>query len=348
MKNLTEIKKTCTIIKDSEQSFTVIIEDIAYKLDIELIEDNISIRIYNDIPGIRYELNYDFEDFIELNKMFSQYKDLKKIYVFLIGEIFREEILIEEKNGKLSLYLNDHEMIRIKFNKVLENDKKKCLKIKDMTRIVVKLAQKIKNLDSSFVNEKDSKCAQIESVDINASKIASKTELLQMKKWIGRLCEFDLLYRGTRDGKDSYNFHECCDDKGPTISIIESEDGSRFGGFTTIDWRSDEGKLMDRHHQTFLFSLNKLKKYSLTIPNDDNDGITSLNYTIVEIKSNISHSLCFGENKDIFISDNWTDDTLSDFPNSFGINENASKNELVPHKFKPIEIEVYSVKYNKD
>ena len=46
-----------------------------------------------------------------------------------------------------------------------------------------------------------------------------------------------LLYRASRDGWYSYNFHSCCDNKGPTVTVIESGDNI-FGGFTEQSWES--------------------------------------------------------------------------------------------------------------
>jgi hypothetical protein len=81
-----------------------------------------------------------------------------------------------------------------------------------------------------------------------------------MKKWIGYDCEFELLYRGTENGKSAKNFHEKCDNKGPTISLIRTLDGSKFGGFTDLCWESiNSYKTGKRQHNTFLFSLNFVK-----------------------------------------------------------------------------------------
>ena len=46
-----------------------------------------------------------------------------------------------------------------------------------------------------------------------------------------------LLYQASRDGWYSNNFHSCCDNKGPTVTVIESGDNI-FGGFTEQSWES--------------------------------------------------------------------------------------------------------------
>ena len=47
-----------------------------------------------------------------------------------------------------------------------------------------------------------------------------------------------LLYRGSRDGFEAKTFHEKCDNKGETLTIIESTDNYIFGGYTEINWDS--------------------------------------------------------------------------------------------------------------
>ena len=46
-----------------------------------------------------------------------------------------------------------------------------------------------------------------------------------------------LLYRASRDDWSSVNFHSCCDYKGPTVTVIKSDDNI-FGGFTEQSWVS--------------------------------------------------------------------------------------------------------------
>lgn len=50
--------------------------------------------------------------------------------------------------------------------------------------------------------------------------------------------QINLIYRGSRDGFLSKNFHNKCDYKGETLSIIKSTKGYIFGGYTKINWDS--------------------------------------------------------------------------------------------------------------
>ena len=51
-----------------------------------------------------------------------------------------------------------------------------------------------------------------------------------------------LLMRGTEDGFTSEKFHRLCDNMGPTLTVIKSENSEFgtdqiFGGFTTVSWQ---------------------------------------------------------------------------------------------------------------
>ena len=47
----------------------------------------------------------------------------------------------------------------------------------------------------------------------------------------------ELVFKGSRDGFKSGDFHRMCKDKPNTLSVVESEHGSIFGGFTSLAWR---------------------------------------------------------------------------------------------------------------
>ena len=48
-----------------------------------------------------------------------------------------------------------------------------------------------------------------------------------------------LLYRGSRDGWHASDFHKCCDNKGPTVTLIKvvtTDAKYIFGGYTDQSW----------------------------------------------------------------------------------------------------------------
>ena len=66
----------------------------------------------------------------------------------------------------------------------------------------------------------------------------------------------ELIYWGTRDGDSSKNFHQKCDNRGPTLTLCREKNGIIFGGYTEANWDSD-----NRHAKgdktTFIFLYYK-------------------------------------------------------------------------------------------
>ena len=66
----------------------------------------------------------------------------------------------------------------------------------------------------------------------------------------------ELLYRGTKDGSSSKDFHSKCDNKGPTITLFKNEKEFIFGGFTSISWTDNRGRLTAS--DSFIFTLTNI------------------------------------------------------------------------------------------
>lgn len=48
-----------------------------------------------------------------------------------------------------------------------------------------------------------------------------------------------LVYCGSINGWNFKNFHDCCDGKGPTVSLFKIKDGDCIGGYTSAKWSSE-------------------------------------------------------------------------------------------------------------
>ena len=65
------------------------------------------------------------------------------------------------------------------------------------------------------------------------------------------------------NGNSSKDFHNYCDNKGPTLTLIKTTKNKIFGGFTPLNFESYGGPKYDIDGQTFIFSLDSMKKYKL-------------------------------------------------------------------------------------
>ncbi|ETO04450.1 hypothetical protein RFI_32947, partial [Reticulomyxa filosa] len=64
-----------------------------------------------------------------------------------------------------------------------------------------------------------------------------------------------LLYQGSRDGFDPTDFHQTCDNKGKTVTIIMEECNHVFGGFTNAKWYSSRGVAYSKDGGAFVYLL---------------------------------------------------------------------------------------------
>ena len=70
------------------------------------------------------------------------------------------------------------------------------------------------------------------------------------------LQKWKLIYRGTRDGFSSEDFHKKCDTFKDTLTLVKSENRSKyniFGGYTKMEWKSDGTRVLDP--DAFVLSL---------------------------------------------------------------------------------------------
>jgi hypothetical protein len=85
------------------------------------------------------------------------------------------------------------------------------------------------------------------------SMILEQDDCGQLHEWLNLEGNWELCYRGTRDGFRAFNFHQLCDGAHPSLTIIKTTTGQVLGGFTSIGWSSRSGFHQD--HTSFLFTL---------------------------------------------------------------------------------------------
>ncbi|GES97834.1 carbohydrate-binding module family 13 protein [Rhizophagus clarus] len=150
-------------------------------------------------------------------------------------------------------------------------------------------------LNLSDPNSKpDDKSKPRKTKKINLKTIDSKIITYQhaelILKWVNRLeitdelttsHEFELLFRGSRDGSEPKKFHQFCDGKSHTITVAKVEDSNEIlGGYNPIAWNSD----CDRNttKDSFIFSF------------ENNNGIDNhiLSHVVNEQWAIYNHDSC--------------------------------------------------------
>jgi len=242
---------------DSKETY---INDFTFN-QIDPIEDifcELSFNIYN-IKSISFSYNH-----LILIILLPCQKNREAKFILNLKKNF----VLEEKNNQLLL---EYEKI-IKNQK--KNLKKKDLKIKSLKDKISNLENKISYLESIINNEKNKNLdsfnnngenkiiESIINIGENKEQVISEDERIEkLKKLIGRKCNLELLYQMTKDGSLCSTFHNKVDNKGPTITLFESEDGYKFGGYTSQSFQT--GKKWIKDPDSFLFNFYNLKKFPI-------------------------------------------------------------------------------------
>jgi hypothetical protein len=161
-----------------------------------------------------------------------------------------------------------------------------------------------------------------------------------MRQWLGekgvRLSgqsRFVLLYRGSSHGSQAQIFHQRCDHKGRTVTLIRCTSGYIFGAYASDPWTSRS--TYANNTSSFLFSLlnpagSPPTKYDVTNgPHAQYDNGT--------------YGPTFGGGHDLHIGNQWQG-SYSSFPHSYGDSTRRGNNTFTGAKnFTPAEVEVWQV-----
>jgi len=113
-----------------------------------------------------------------------------------------------------------------------------------------------------------------------------KSKLLTVSKEIG-----DVLYIASRDGDDASSFHSACDNKGPTIVIVQTTSGAVFGGYAGESWGGSSRSI--RSSDSFMFSFFPMVHFAIADEYQDD-----------ALYNNPSAGPIFGQCNDLLIRSN--------------------------------------------
>ena len=212
------------------------------------------------------------------------------------------------------LNLNNKE---IKFLVEIRKGKEKFVKVYDGNNTNFKFRDLIRNTEyefriCSYFNNIIGNWSEIKKFKTLESLIDSKilNESKREKEFLSKIYEWtnykklELIYRASRDGMNSNNFHNKCDNKNPTLILYKINKDSIFGGYTSLSWSNSGGYRPDP--QAFIFTLKNIHNYE---PNKFN---TKDNSQGVYHDSNYGPT--FGEGCDIYINQHFLkSDSSSDF-----------------------------------
>ena len=291
IKNLTYISKINKNIKEKNILFQKLMRNINITFNEEKSNINYEEYYFNGIHPIK---DIEFKD-ITSNSLNLVWKidNLKIVNIDKDKIKFKVEMKEEENKEK---FIQIYEGNNTNFN--VQNLKRKTkyeFRICSIYNDLIGSWSKIKQIRTPI--------GEIDSIILKGSKNMDKF-IDKIYEWCGDK-KYKLLYRGSRDGSLSKNFHEKCDNQGTTLTLYRNDKECIFGGYTSIPW-SNQGDYK-KSPDCFIFTLNNIhntEPYKFPIKND-----------LGGVKHNINYGPTFGANCDIGIPDDFKNkDSYSDFP----------------------------------
>jgi len=121
------------------------------------------------------------------------------------------------------------------------------------------------------------------TIDSAILKPKEKAALLKFVTKKERKKRWKLLFRASKDGFASTQFHTKCDNKGTTVTVVQSSLNHVFGGYTTLPWQSSSGAYQ-QDPKAFIFllrSTNQLYK-------------KPQKWTVKVVSNSVYHSTTYG------------------------------------------------------
>ena len=252
-------EKKCIITTDKKNEMELFLRNYS--------DEELSITLINKYPLKKYELKCNLEEF-QKNRFFKIFINVNEIMKELENKI-EKSTFIEDSNcivieieigltiiNEILLVIEEKEKNKDEIIEILEkNIKELNKKLDEKDNLLKNAEEKIKLLE-----EKERQKIKIES------KILQKNEEQLILNYLNKTenVTFELLYRATEDGDKASIYHNKCDNTGPNLTLVETKNGYRFGGYSSVNLQSysiNGNGVHVEDKNAFVFSLNKKRKY---------------------------------------------------------------------------------------
>ena len=249
---------------------TNIITDNNQTNDIEMLKTKV-----DELMGFKSqigELNNFKEKIEQMDLVKTQAEEIKQLKS-KIAELTSPK-KSEEKTGEESLKnkIKELEYIKLKYEQEikdlkLQSAKKSEVKEEKEKEVKVEIKKEAPKIEKKHVfGEKTQKYKVKGDIIHNKDEIELITRKINK---VNKKISLNLIYKATVDSDKASAFHEKCDSAKSSLVLVETDEGKRFGGFTTSSWSGD---CVDKKDEdAFVFSLDKMKVYP-NIPDEDAIG----------------------------------------------------------------------------
>jgi hypothetical protein len=259
--------------------------------------------VYNHFQEMRFEIDEHREQLKETSAeiddialaMIDQTKKYEEMFLKNLNESFKENFSSFEKNQSLEDELNEIEELfrdpnlQIETIQELHQKQEKSLnefqfKLNEMTQINddLKATNEFQPNVSPLNQNETSNFGSLKVNEFCSYMNSLKSQILKGEQQLSellKLCEFSpndkrtLLYRGTRDGFGTKDFHSKCDDHANTLTIFKAKgSGFIFGGYTAVNWESSNNLKYKSDANAFIFSLTNKDNKPLKMNIDPNNN----------------------------------------------------------------------------
>ena len=326
-KNMVKTLAYISKINKSQKEMKVLFSELMRNIKISFVEEESNIK-YEEyfFNGIQTPKDIEFKEIGSNSfKIFWKIDDINILNINKNQINFRVEIKKENSNEK--------------FVQIYEGNNNNCLadKLNKNTNYEIRICSVYNDLISNWTEIKKVKTKDyIDSIILNETQ--RKNEFLQkIYEWSGYK-RMELIYRATRDGGTAKDFHNKCNNQGPTICLFKNDKGNIFGGYASISWENDGGYYSAP--DSFLFTLTNIHGTQPTkFPNTNSNS---------SLCFNSNYGPIFGAGHDIYTCPNFiNDNSSSNFPHSY--QDNLSKGysifsgNLNSKNYKLKELEVFKL-----
>ena len=175
-----------------------------------------------------------------------------------------ENVSKEELLERIKLLEEENKRLKEEISKLKKENVKK-------DNIIKTLSQNKNNIDIDNKDEEIDETKEEDNLDenvINTDIIKTQEEvtfienrLKQIYYFQNKNIKYELLYKGTKNGDKSLNFHTKVDGIRNTLTVVKTKKGVRFGGFTSEIW-NQIGGYGKCDPLAFCFSLELKKIYN--------------------------------------------------------------------------------------
>ena len=237
-------------------------------------KENLKMKISKIYTKIRDAINErEDELLLELDDIFN--KTFFDEDIIKNSESLCNKIKQSLEKGKIL----DKEWNNYNYNNKMNSKINDCINIENNTKNIIKMKNIIekgnikkinitfseKNEEINQIIEKIKNFGKIQKISIckfGSEIINEKIDFIEKElNPENKNIEFQLIYKCNENNDSSKVFHEKCDGKQNIILFVETTEGIKFGGYTSVGFNSNSKNTKD--DKAFLFSIDKKKIYKI-------------------------------------------------------------------------------------